>query len=84
LNNQHSPFPFKDAVVTAQGNRLIMKGQIADTANPSKKGPAGNHLRFAAIADVQVKDGQCIAKGNQLEVKGASEILLKVYGIFRL
>jgi len=77
LNNKIRLSRLKDAMVTAEGNRLIMKGQIVDTANPVKKGPAGNHLRFAAIADVQVKDGQCIAKGNLLEVKAATEILLR-------
>ena len=77
INNKISLSRSKDAIVSADGNRLIMKGQIVDTANPEVKGPAGNHLRFAAIADVQVKDGQCVAKGNLLEVKGATEILLR-------
>ncbi len=67
----------KDVVVTAKGNQLIMTGQIIDTETPEIKGPAGQHLRFSAIADVKNIDGTCTAKGNVLEVRGASEILLR-------
>ncbi len=67
----------RDAVVSAKGKQLIMEGQIIDSEDPEIKGPAGAHLRFAAIADVQLKEGQCSAAGNALQVKGATELLIR-------
>ncbi len=67
----------KDATVSAKGKQLIMLGQIIDADLPEVKGPAGPHLRFSAIADLKNIDGSCTANGDRLEIKGATEILIR-------
>ena len=67
----------QDAVVTASGKQLVMMGQIIDVESPEIKGPAGAHLRFSGVAKVENIGGSCQPKGNALEIKGATEIVLR-------
>jgi alpha-L-fucosidase 2 len=66
----------KDALVRADGNSLIMEGQIIDTGEVAQRGPAGAHMRFAAMAYVDLVSGTLTTMNDHLVVKGASEILL--------
>lgn len=66
----------RDAVITAKGNRLLMNGRIKDENEPMKFGPAGDHMRFAAIAEIKNTGGKITVAGNKLVVKDATEIII--------
>ena len=65
----------KDAVITANGNTMLMTGQIIDKPE-EQKGPAGKHMKFAAKLVASNKGGSISAKGNSLSVQNADEITL--------
>ncbi len=66
----------RDAVITAKGKRLLMNGRIKDENEPLKFGPVGDHMRFAAIADIKNSDGTVTVVDNHLEIRNAAEILI--------
>ncbi len=66
----------RDALVTAKGKRLLMTGRIKDETEPLKFGPAGDHLRFASLADIRNSGGTVSVNGNHLEIRNADEILI--------
>jgi alpha-L-fucosidase 2 len=66
----------RDVTVKAAGNKLLLEGRINDEGEPLKYGPAGQHLRFAAVASVTTTQGKLTANGQQLEIRGAQEVLI--------
>lgn len=64
-----------DAETRASGNSLRMTGQINDTINP-ERGPAGKHMRFAAKAVINTKDGKVKPSGDSLVIQNASEVTI--------
>lgn len=66
-----------DASTTANGNQLLLTGQIHDVKDANLKGPLGKHLRFAGLADVEAKDGSVTAMANDLVISNASEVLIR-------
>ena len=67
----------QDAVVKAEGNKLLMTGQIID-APDSLAGPAGAHMRFETQLETLLKDGKITTEGNSLKVTNATEITLLI------
>jgi alpha-L-fucosidase 2 len=68
----------RDASTFARGNRLVMSGQIHDTGQAKLKGPEGKHLRFGAIADVQVIGGRIKSVDTALSIENASEVIIRL------
>jgi alpha-L-fucosidase 2 len=65
----------RDATVVANGNTLLMQGQIIN--EPEKdKGPPGKGMRFAAKMTAQTKGGTILAKKNTLTIKNADELTI--------
>jgi alpha-L-fucosidase 2 len=67
----------KDAKVTVKNNRILMHGQIEDKGDVLKKGPQGLHLKFAAVAEVETNDGEKIIQEKWIEVRDASEVIIR-------
>ena len=68
----------QDAVTSVTGNLMVMTGQIVDKGQPELKGPAGSHLRFAAIADVRTDGGSIRDSAGYLLVKGARALEIRL------
>ena len=69
----------QDAVITAKNNRLILDGQVRDTAN-ERNGAGGNHTRFYGLVDVRAEGGQLSAVGNSIQLKNAKAVTLLING----
>lgn len=63
----------QDAKVIAQGNQLILQGQIIDKTT-KEKGKGGAHMKFAGKLVVLNKGGDISTKKSSLKVKNADEI----------
>ena len=69
----------RDAVTRYEPDgRITMTGQIRDTAEPELKGPAGDHLRFAAVAEVSAKDGNRSSASNGIVLTGCTEVFIRL------
>jgi len=70
----------KDASISyTPDGEMIMKGQIFDPENP-QKGPAGAHMRFAAIASVKNKGGQMDYADDKLMYKSIRSLTIFLTG----
>jgi alpha-L-fucosidase 2 len=58
----------KDVHITVQGNRIIMRGQIADSGQADLKGPEGLHLRFAVVAEIRQEGGTVQANEQHIDI----------------
>jgi alpha-L-fucosidase 2 len=58
--------------------RITMAGQIRDTAEPSLKGPAGDHLRFTAMAEVVSRDGKMESTADGVVLTGCTEAVIRL------
>ncbi len=67
----------RDVEVSASENKLLLNGRINDEGDALKLGPAGQHLRFAAIASVALSKGNIKAIGKKLEVRNAQEVVIR-------
>jgi len=67
----------KDAVTRAEGNMLLMTGQVTDK-DDSLRGPGGAHMRFQAQLEAISKGGRVVPDGNRLVVDHAGELTLLV------
>lgn len=67
----------QDAKLTVQHNRLLLSGQILDTAN-ERNGKGGAHMRFCGIVNVQVHGGNWKIEGSSIQVEDASSVTLLV------
>jgi alpha-L-fucosidase 2 len=65
----------KDATITAEGNELVMNGQIMDEDDP-RTGPGGAHMKFAARLKVLNKGGTVTAHQDELHIENGDEALL--------
>jgi alpha-L-fucosidase 2 len=65
----------QDAVTTADGNSLLMSGQIIDAADPLA-GPGGAHIRFAAWLSAFADHGKITADGDHLLIQNADAVTL--------
>jgi alpha-L-fucosidase 2 len=70
----------RDAYTRAEGNRLVMQGQIYDDEKSKERGPGGKHLRFAGIAELEQQGGTVTPSGDQLVIENASEVLIRFTG----
>ncbi len=68
----------KDASLLVQGNRIIMRGQIADSGDATKKGPEGLHLRFAAVAEIRQEGGTINTNGQFIEINNAKSLEIRL------
>jgi alpha-L-fucosidase 2 len=68
----------QDAVITASGNRIIMRGQIVDKGQPELRGPEGAHLRFAAIAQLRTEGGTVRDSADCLVVHDAKVLEIRL------
>lgn len=67
----------RDATVSSDSSgRLTMVGRIRDTGEVELKGPAGDHLRFAAVAEVSCKDGKVVQSAGGLALSGCTEAVI--------
>ncbi len=55
------------------GGKMVMNGQIIDEEQPNR-GPAGSHMRFAALAHVKNEGGKLQKEGEQLSCKGVKTL----------
>jgi alpha-L-fucosidase 2 len=62
----------RDVDITVTNNRIQMLGQIRDSADEKLKGPAGDHLRFAGLAEVRSGGGAQRASDGGIVVSGAT------------
>ncbi len=67
----------KDALTRAEGNGLIMTGQVMDTEDPLR-GPGGAHMKFEARLKAVNKGGSIRTEENSLVVENANELTLLV------
>jgi len=65
----------KDAEITAQGNSLLMTGQIVDKET-KEEGPGGKHIKFAAKLVVLNNGGSVSAKNNELKIDNADKLTI--------
>jgi len=63
----------RDATVKADGNQLILLGQIVDVTSEAK-GPGGEHMKFAAKLLALNSGGEITADSSTLQVKNADEL----------
>jgi len=71
----------RDAVTRYDRSDLItMRGRIRDTEDPAVFGPAGDHLRFAAVAVVAYDKGKAVEARNGLDVYGSTEVVVRLTG----
>jgi alpha-L-fucosidase 2 len=69
----------KDAVTRYdRSDRITMTGRIRDTENPAVYGPAGEHLRFAAVAEVTYDKGKAVEARDGLDVYGGTEVVVRL------
>lgn len=66
-----------DALTRAEGDGLIMTGQVMDSYD-SLRGPGGEHMKFEARLKAVNKGGSIRAEGNSLVVDNADELTLLV------
>jgi alpha-L-fucosidase 2 len=73
----------KDMVVSAEGCRLIMNGQVVDVEapdgfddNPGGSGPGGKHMKFAGRLRAGTTGGKVMSVGDALVIKGADEAVI--------
>lgn len=57
------------------GGKLVMTGQVMDGKDPLR-GPAGEHMRFAALAYVFNEGGELQSDGRQLSCKGVNTLTI--------
>ncbi|MBN1387371.1 MAG: glycoside hydrolase N-terminal domain-containing protein [Bacteroidales bacterium] len=57
------------------GGKMVMNGQIMDEERPVS-GPAGAHMRFAALAYINNKGGELHSEGEQLSCKGVNALTI--------
>jgi len=67
----------RDAESGVMDGMLVLHGQIYDHRQTELRGPAGKHLRFAGIADVEQKGGTMVVSGDQLVIDNAEEALIR-------
>jgi alpha-L-fucosidase 2 len=65
----------RDAKVSTNKNKIIMKGQIIDEPDPLR-GPHGAHMKFVAILQAIPYGGEVLTTENKLIVKNAKALLL--------
>ncbi|MBC8182002.1 glycoside hydrolase family 95 protein [candidate division KSB1 bacterium] len=65
----------RDVEVSANKNKIIMKGQIVDEPD-SLSGPAGAHMKFAAILQIIPDGGEILTQDKKLIVKNAKSLTL--------
>ncbi len=65
----------KDAVVTAKGKDIVMKGQVVDKPDPAK-GKGGKHMKFAAKLIALNKGGSIVPGDSTLKVENADELTI--------
>lgn len=63
----------ENAILSASGNKLVLKGQL-----PSGKDQG---MQFSAILEPAVKGGKISVRGNELLVENASECILKLSAV---
>lgn len=69
----------RDAVTRSEkGGRLVMSGQIRDRGEDELKGPSGDHLRFAAVAEVISRDGTVESGERNVNVRGGTEAVVRL------
>lgn len=69
----------KDAVTRYdRSDRITLRGRIRDTENPAVYGPAGEHLRFAAVAEVSYDMGKAVEARDGLDVYGGTEVVVRL------
>ncbi len=66
-----------DALTRAEGDGLIMTGQVMDTEDPLR-GPGGAHMKFEARLKAVNKGGSIRTDENSLVVENADELTLLV------
>ena len=66
-----------DALTRAEGDGLIMTGQVMDV-NDSLRGPGGAHMKFEARLKAVNKGGSIRTEDNSLVVENADELTLLV------
>jgi alpha-L-fucosidase 2 len=65
----------KDAVIHAQENRIVMKGQVMDSDDPAL-GPGGAHMKFYACLMPISYNGAITASASALNLSGGTELVL--------
>ena len=69
----------QDAVVTVKNNRLVLEGQVRDTAN-ERNGAGGNHTRFYGVVEVRNEGGQLSAAKNGMQLINVKAVTLLING----
>ena len=67
----------RQASITVLRNRLVMRGQIIDSEDTTRRGPAGDHLRFAAVAEIRTEGGTITDGRDYVDVEGAQVIEIR-------
>ncbi len=67
----------QDAIVSASGTTITLKGQIRDTANV-EMGPSGDNMKFCGILKAVNTGGNISTDGNELVVNGATAITIYI------
>ncbi len=76
INSSFSLHQAKDASIQALPSGIIkLKGQIVDDEN-LRKGPSGNHMKFAGELRLKADNGAISANDTSLVVSGAKSIII--------
>jgi alpha-L-fucosidase 2 len=67
----------QDATVTVEHNRLLLTGQVRDTAN-ERNGAGGEHMRFCGMANVQVEKGSWRIEGKTIRIENATDVKIVI------
>lgn len=62
----------------SQPDRIVMNGRIQDREDPLTFGPAGDHLRFSAVAQLSIDNGKSVAARDGIDVYGSTEVVLRL------